>query len=1180
MRSPLYSLRTRALLLVGFGFCIFLAAMAYQATRERALRLEFARSDLLSTAKLITAEEHKAVESTAEVLASLITSRQLRRILHGEGCHDALAQTVEHLPRIANVLLARPDGAVVCSAIPSATPLNIADRPYFRTAAMSRNTVISEVFEGRVTGKWVLPIYRSMHDEAGNLEGVIAVGLELDWLNRELANASYPVGARLGLIDAQGRVLARHPDPEHWVGRNASETSFFKTVKALGGTGVAEDVGFDGVRRIYGLARFAQTEAGPITLWIGYAADSVTGEADRNFVKTIFGALALLSLTFAAVWGGSERLLLRPISILSGTARRLGTGDLTARTGIGSARDEVGALAQSFDDMAASLERKNRQIILAERALKVLSAWNRVLLTPGDERALAEGMCRAIVDAGGYRLAWVGYAEHDEHRTVRPVASAGIPEDFLDHLQVSWAESEYGMGPAGRAIREGDVVVVNQYQTSPDTAAWREYARRRGYISVIGLPLRVEGKVIGALAIEAVEPEAFAEQEAALLAEVATDLSSAIFAQRSSVERERLRVSLRTSEERFHAAAEASLDSLFLLKSLRDAAGNIVDFELLDMNLRAERQLEMSRTLAIGKTFFELIPHGAIAAFREQYAQVVKSKTPWEGEFPYDAQGKERKWFREQVVAVGDGIAISLRDITAWKNAGDRLRESEARLRLAMEAARMGAWQWDLANDRLSLSEGMGLLFGVASGAGPQNSGELLKAVHPGDRGIVASALTRDRTPGAPRQLEFRVVWPDGSIHWLASHSNVIGDTTGLADQVVGVAMDVTQRKQAGIALERALRALRTLSAGNAELVHATSEPELLRAVCGVIVEKGGYRMALVSYPKDDQEKTVIPVAAAGAEMNRITAIRNTWSDTVDGQRPIAKAIRTGMPAVSRNVPDDPAFDPVRELVAGYASNLALPLFDGTRVIGALSIHAGEKEAFDDAEIELLQELAGDLAYGITTLRTRAERDRIAYEHRNHEQILRKSLEDSIQAIAATVEMRDPYTSGHQRRVADLAVAIAGTMGLEEETIHGIHLAGVVHDLGKITVPAEILAKPGRLSEIEYQLIQAHPQAGYEILKDINFPWPIARIVREHHERMDGSGYPRGIKGGDILLESRIVAVADVVEAMASHRPYRPSLGIETALSEIERGRGTAYDANVVDACVRLFRDGGHTLQG
>lgn len=167
---------------------------------------------------------------------------------------------------------------------------------------------------------------------------------------------------------------------------------------------------------------------------------------------------------------------------------------------------------------------------------------------------------------------------------------------------------------------------------------------------------------------------------------------------------------------------------------------------------------------------------------------------------------------------------------------------------------------------------------------------------------------------------------------------------------------------------------------------------------------------------------------------------------------------------------------------------------------------------------------------------------------------------------------------GLEQMVADLAVAIAQEMGLGEEQVHGLRLAGIVHDIGKINVPAEILSKPGRLSELEYALIKVHPKAGFDILKDIDFPWPIAQTVLQHHERMDGSGYPQGLKADAIILEARILAVADVVEAMFSHRPYRPGLGIEAALEEIQTNRGVLFDPVVVDACFNLFKVRGFTL--
>jgi PAS domain S-box-containing protein len=198
---------------------------------------------------------------------------------------------------------------------------------------------------------------------------------------------------------------------------------------------------------------------------------------------------------------------------------------------------------------------------------------------------------------------------------------------------------------------------------------------------------------------------------------------------------------------------------------------------------------------------------------------------------------------------------------------------------------------------------------------------------------------------------------------------------------------------------------------------------------------------------------------------------------------------------------------------------------------------------------------------------------KLEYERQESLERLQQSLGATVRAISMTVETRDPYTAGHQRRVADLAYAIAREMNLDESRIDGLRMAGTIHDLGKLSIPAEILTKPTKLSHIEFEIVKTHSQAGYDILKDIDFPWPIARIVLEHHERIDGSGYPRHLKNNDILLESKILTVADVVEAMASHRPYRPSLGADQALEEITRNRGILYDSDIVNICLRLFHE-------
>ena len=218
-----------------------------------------------------------------------------------------------------------------------------------------------------------------------------------------------------------------------------------------------------------------------------------------------------------------------------------------------------------------------------------------------------------------------------------------------------------------------------------------------------------------------------------------------------------------------------------------------------------------------------------------------------------------------------------------------------------------------------------------------------------------------------------------------------------------------------------------------------------------------------------------------------------------------------------------------------------------------------------------------NLAKGVTfTALDITDRKQAGEELRDALVSLRKAFGATIQVLVSAVEIRDPYTSGHQIRSAGLARAIATEMGFTKERIDGIRMAGSIHDIGKLSIPAEILSKPTKLTNIEFSLIKEHSRSGYEILKDVESPWPLAEIIYQHHERMDGSGYPRNLKGNDILIEARIMAVADVVESMASHRPYRPGLGIDAALEEISKNRDILYDPEVSDACLKLFHEKGY----
>ena len=442
------------------------------------------------------------------------------------------------------------------------------------------------------------------------------------------------------------------------------------------------------------------------------------------------------------------------------------------------------------------------------------------------------------------------------------------------------------------------------------------------------------------------------------------------------------------------------------------------------------------------------------------------------------------------------------------------------------------------------------------------------KFIPEGDEAIKKLFFDAVETGAIPAHYENPIVTRSGELREIVWNNTVLRDPAGNTIGTASIGEDVTERKRSEEAVLRAVSALKAFSHCSTALVHARDEGWLLDEICRIVVVIAGYHLAWVGLTGDDADKTVRPVAHAGYAQGYMEAEETTWDDSAPGQGPAGAAIRTLEPQIVQDVQTDPRYEMWRENAVrfGYRSVLCLPLASAGTRLGVLCIYASDRNGFGAEDIRLLSGLASELVFGIVTLRTRAEHERSAER-------LRRGMESTIEALAGTLELRDAYTAGHQRRVAALAAAIGRELGLPEDEIHGIHLAATVHDLGKIQIPAEILAKPTRLTKLEFELIKTHPQAGYDLLKDIDFPWPIAQLVYQHHERLDGSGYPRGLRGGDTLIGARIMAVADTIEAMSSHRPYRPGFGIEASLAELTKNRGTLYDPAVVDACLKIFSE-------
>lgn len=386
--------------------------------------------------------------------------------------------------------------------------------------------------------------------------------------------------------------------------------------------------------------------------------------------------------------------------------------------------------------------------------------------------------------------------------------------------------------------------------------------------------------------------------------------------------------------------------------------------------------------------------------------------------------------------------------------------------------------------------------------------------------------------------------------------------------------VDIAEHANVQQELDRKRHAIEVLSLSRQALLHAEREETLLQQVCDFITELGGFRMAWVGYLDDSDNGRVRPVAFSGAELGYLSVVLLSWKDGTAADGPTARAIRERQSVIVSDIAGDPSFVWKSEAISrGYRSVVCLPLVASTALIGSLCVYSDTPEGFDAGEVRLLEELARDLSFGIETLRTRQRNAVLAERLARSNERFAHQLRELAAAMGRAIEARDPYLHGHQERTASIASAIASEMSVCEDVASSVEMAGLLHDVGKLSVPAEILNKPGRLSSTQFALMKEHCESGYRILKDVNFPWPVAEIVLQHHERLDGSGYPRGLSGDGILLATRILAVADALEAMTSHRPYRPALSLEEAFTELE-GSPEKYDQEVVDAVEQVVMRG------
>ncbi len=439
----------------------------------------------------------------------------------------------------------------------------------------------------------------------------------------------------------------------------------------------------------------------------------------------------------------------------------------------------------------------------------------------------------------------------------------------------------------------------------------------------------------------------------------------------------------------------------------------------------------------------------------------------------------------------------------------------------SQQLARIGSWQQS-PTGAVWWSEEMYRIFEVSRKAFIPSLESVLALVHPEDRRAV-QASSDALAPGRKcNEVEFRTIRSDGSIRWISSRAVLKARRRGDPLYVIGTCQDITDRKGMEENLAAALEYSRLL-------VDVTPVGVIVCKATGECISANDAQAKIVGTTVEQLEKQNFRTLESWQRSGLLVMAERALAENKIYQRDIH-------------------IDPSTFGRASWLSARLVPFYFNSK--------------------QFLLGIFADIT----------QRKIIEQQNEVHLAKLETALLQTVEVINALSAMRDPYTAGHERRVAEIAVAIGAELGFDAQRQQGLRVAGHLHDVGKINVPAEILSKPGRLSPAEFALVKEHPQAGYDVLKNVSFPWPVAQVALQHHERIDGSGYPRGLKGDEITLEARIVAVADVVESMASHRPYRPALGFERALAEIERGRGTAFDADVVGACLRLFREGHYRL--
>ena len=511
----------------------------------------------------------------------------------------------------------------------------------------------------------------------------------------------------------------------------------------------------------------------------------------------------------------------------------------------------------------------------------------------------------------------------------------------------------------------------------------------------------------------------------------------------------------------------------------------------------------------------------------------------------------------------------SLTDITERKEAENKLRESERKLKEAQHIAQVGSWEYDFSKDMLHRSDEVYRIFNLK----PQQFGATYKSfldnIHPDDRAMVDKAYTESVKNKKPYDIIHRLLLKDSTLKFVRERCETFYNDTSKTFQSIGTIQDITERIEAEqkllhrVELEKLITSISTRFVG-ISLDKIDDEINRMLQTVGQFTHIDRSYLFLFSEDGSIMDNTHEWCApGVEAQIDNLQGFPSStfpwWMEKLNRNETIHTPRVDELPSHAQSE---------KEILQSQniQSVLVVPVAKGSKLIGFIGFDTVKQiKNWTKEDITLLKTLSNIVAQTL--------------ERRKAEERLQKAMNATIETMSKIVEAKDPYTSGHQHRVCQLAVHLARELNLPEDKIEGIRIASLIHDIGKIGLPTEILSKPTTLTDIEFSLIKAHSQIGYDILKTIDFNCPVAQIVLQHHEKINGSGYPKKLKSDEILPEAKILGVADVVEAMSSHRPYRPALGIDAALEEISKTKGILYEPEVVAACFKLFKEKGFKFE-